>query len=62
MGRALGQTHQATLAVVVVDLGAALGVVLLVAIGVWMVWSNVMTTVTSLRFERPRITWTWLLD
>ena len=34
---------------------------LLTGVGVWMVWSNVMTTVTSLRFEKPRITAAWLL-
>ena len=27
----------------------------------WFVWTNVMTTVTSLRFEKPRITPTWLI-
>jgi len=27
----------------------------------WFVWANVMTTVTSLRFERPRITLSWII-
>jgi len=26
----------------------------------WFVWANVMTTVTSLRFEKPRITLPWI--
>jgi len=26
----------------------------------WFVWTNVMTTVTSLRFEKPRITLPWI--
>jgi len=27
----------------------------------WFVWTNVMTTVTSLRFAKPRITLPWLI-
>ena len=27
----------------------------------WFLWTNVMTTVTSLRFEHPRITCMWLV-
>jgi hypothetical protein len=27
----------------------------------WFVWTNVVTTVTSLRFENPRITLQWLI-
>jgi hypothetical protein len=27
----------------------------------WFLWANVMTTVTSLRFERPRITVQWII-
>ena len=38
-----------------------LGLLLLTGVGVWMLWSNVMTTVTSLRFEKPRISAAWLL-
>jgi len=37
------------------------GLFLLGGVSVWFVWSNVMTTVTSLRFERPRITLQWLI-
>ena len=27
----------------------------------WLVWANVMTTVTSLRFENPKITISWFI-
>jgi hypothetical protein len=27
----------------------------------WYVWANLMTTATSLRFERPRITLAWIV-
>ena len=27
----------------------------------WFLWTNVMTTVTSLRFEKPRITLQWIV-
>ena len=38
-----------------------LGLFLMAGVCVWLVWSNVMTTVTSLRFENPRITMQWLI-
>ncbi len=38
-----------------------LGLFLLAGVSVWLVWSNVMTTATSLRFEKPRITIEWLI-
>ena len=38
-----------------------LGLFLVGGVSVWFVWANVMTTVTSLRFERPRITLQWLV-
>lgn len=37
------------------------GLVIIAAVSVWLVWANVMTTVTSLRFEKPRITVAWLV-
>jgi hypothetical protein len=27
----------------------------------WFLWANVVTTATSLRFEKPRITFLWLV-
>jgi hypothetical protein len=47
------------LALVFVNL--KLGLVALFGVSVWMLWANVMTTVTSLRFERPKITASWLI-
>jgi len=38
-----------------------LGLFLLAGVSVWLVWANIMTTVTSLRFEKPRITLPWLV-
>jgi hypothetical protein len=31
------------------------------AVSFWFLWANVMTTVTSLRFEKPRITLQWII-
>jgi hypothetical protein len=30
-------------------------------VSLWFIWTNTMTTVTSLRFEKPNITLQWLL-
>jgi uncharacterized membrane protein len=49
----------AGIAMLVIDPGV--GLLMLTGVGVWMAWANVMTTVTSLRFEKPRITAEWLL-
>jgi hypothetical protein len=27
----------------------------------WFLWANTMTTITSLRFERPKITFQWIV-
>ena len=35
--------------------------VLLAWVIFWFLWANTMTTVTSLRFEKPRITLNWLI-
>lgn len=52
----------ATLAgVVLALLGVRWGLLLLAWVSCWFVWANLMTTAPSLRFERPRITLTWLL-
>ena len=47
--------------IITLFLDPGLGLLLLTGVGVWMLWSNVMTTVTSLRFEKPRISAAWLL-
>ncbi len=37
------------------------GYYLLALVSFWFVWANIMTTVTSLRFEKPKITLNWLI-
>jgi hypothetical protein len=37
------------------------GTYLLAWVSFWFVWANIMTTATSLRFEKPKITLTWLI-
>jgi len=37
------------------------GYYLLAWISFWFVWANIMTTATSLRFEKPKITLTWFI-
>lgn len=37
------------------------GFFLMGMVGFWFLWANLMTTITSLRFEAPRITVQWLL-
>jgi len=37
------------------------GYYLLALVSFWWVWANIMTTVTSLRFEKPRITFMWFI-
>ena len=37
------------------------GYYLLALVSFWWVWSNTMTTSTSLRFEKPKITLSWII-
>lgn len=37
------------------------GYYLLALVSFWLVWANVMTTATSLRFEKPKITLNWFI-
>jgi hypothetical protein len=37
-----------------------LGLYVMGMVSFWFLWSNLMTTVTSLRFEKPRITPQWI--
>jgi hypothetical protein len=37
------------------------GYYLLALVSFWLVWANIMTTATSLRFEKPKITLNWLI-
>lgn len=46
--------------IVLVVVGSRWGFFLLTLSGAWLVWTNVMTTANSLRFENPRINLIWL--
>lgn len=35
------------------------GYYILALCGFWFLWANIMTTATSLRFEKPKITFIW---
>jgi hypothetical protein len=37
------------------------GYYLLALVGFWFLWANIMTTATSLRFEKPKITLSWFV-
>jgi len=47
--------------VVLVFVAPRWGFYLLALVSFWFVWANIMSTVTSLRFERPKITVSWVI-
>ena len=47
--------------VVLVFVSPRWGYYLLALVSFWFVWANIMTTATSLRFEKPRITLNWFI-
>ncbi len=47
--------------IVLVFIAPRWGYYLLTWVSFWFVWANIMTTATSLRFEKPKITANWLL-
>ena len=47
--------------IVLVFVSPRWGFYLLAWVSFWFVWANTMTTATSLRFEKPKITLTWLI-
>lgn len=49
------------LVVALVLTGSELGFFLLPAHGFYFLWANTMTTVTSLRFHKPKITLIWFI-
>jgi hypothetical protein len=49
------------LGIVLVFVNPRWGYYLLALVSFWWVWSNTMTTSTSLRFEKPRITLSWII-
>ena len=47
--------------IVLVFVSARWGFYLLTMVSFWFVWANIMTTITSLRFEKPKITLNWFI-
>ncbi len=47
--------------IILVLIGSRWGYYLLALVSFWLVWANVMTTSTSLRFEKPQINLNWLI-
>jgi hypothetical protein len=47
--------------IVLVFVSSQWGYYLLAWVSFWFFWANIMTTTTSLRFEKPKITLTWLI-
>ncbi len=47
--------------IVLVFVSPVLGFYLLAWTSFWFLWANTMTTATSLRFEKPKITLNWLI-
>ena len=47
--------------IVLVFVAPRWGYYLLTWVSFWFVWANIMTTATSLRFEKPKINLTWLI-
>ena len=47
--------------IVLVFVSPRWGYYLLALVSFWLIWANIMTTSTSLRFEKPKITLNWLI-
>jgi hypothetical protein len=47
--------------IILVFISPSWGFYLLAWASFWFVWANIMTTATSLRFEKPKITLSWLI-
>lgn len=47
--------------IIFVFLSPRWGFYLLTLVSFWWVWANIMTTATSVRFERPRLTINWII-
>ena len=47
--------------IILVFLSSRWGYYLLALVGFWFVWTNTMTTATSLRFQKPKISLNWLI-
>ncbi len=51
----------AIVAVILVFLSPRWGFFLLALVSFWLLWANIMTTATSLRFHQPRLTVAWFV-
>lgn len=51
----------ALVGIVLILIGRGLGYYLTGLASFWFLWANVMTTATSLRFEKPKITLEWII-
>ncbi len=49
-------------AIVLIFISPRWGYYLLIWISFWFVWANIMTTATSLRFEKPKFTLMWFIS
>lgn len=49
------------LGIILVFVSPRWGYYLLALASFWFVWANIMTTATSLRFEKPRLTLNWFV-
>jgi hypothetical protein len=47
--------------IVLVFISSRWGYYILALVSFWWVWTNIMTTSTSLRFEKPKITLNWII-
>ncbi len=47
--------------IVLIFVGQPIGYYLTGLASLWFLWANVMTTATSLRFARPKITFNWFI-
>ena len=48
--------------IVLIFIGARIGYYLTGLASFWFLWTNVMATATSLRFEKPKISFSWLIS
>ena len=47
--------------IVLIFVGWRIGYYLTGLASLWFLWANIMTTATSLRFEKPKITFNWFI-
>jgi len=47
--------------IIMIFIAPTWGHFLLILVSFWFVWANLMTTATSLKFEKPKITLSWII-